>query len=313
MEDDLKRPVFGNRHLTNQDQVFQHNAWDNVEWTEEQENEAKAVIERQLEKKLPETEQTPLLSQPSSNWDKFYDKHENKFFKDRHWLFTEFPELRCHVSTGFDSTKTDCNDQTPVPSNTEPIRCLEVGCGVGNTIFPVLQVNQDRNFFIYGCDYSETAVNIVKNHRDYDSKRCHVFVYDVTSTEKPLPVANDSLDLIVMIFVLSALEFHKMSAVIKRLVKLLKPGGMILFRDYGRYDMAQLRFKDRRCLAANFYSRGDGTLVYFFTQDELRSLFTGAGLVEVQNIVDRRLQVNRARQIKMYRVWIQAKYKKPTS
>ncbi|XP_035252850.1 tRNA N(3)-methylcytidine methyltransferase METTL2 [Anguilla anguilla] len=347
-ENECKRPQFGTRFLKDPRQVFQHNAWDNVEWTEEQEVAArKKVLENS--QPLPLEKQEEFDSRANEYWNDFYKIHENRFFKDRHWLFTEFPELAPNCRQYPSSQTGDAAEQgpnyvqhlssqtggadkgtrgtssgvaTPAQTDASPVangdfpgssssyRILEVGCGVGNTVFPILKTNNDPGLFVYCCDFSSTAVDLVKSNAEYDPARCFAFVHDLSEETAPFPVPPGSLDVIVLIFVLSALHPDKMQASIRRLAELLKPGGVLLLRDYGRYDMAQLRFKKGRCLSENFYVRGDGTRVFFFTQDELHDMFTLAGLEKVQNLVDRRLQVNRGKQLTMYRVWIQCKYRK---
>ena len=333
MTEDPPRPQFGGRYLTQGEDVYAHNAWDAVEWDGEQEAEARATIASRSGPPAPALH-TDLMENAAEKWDKFYTVHTNKFFKDRHWLFTEFPELRGLIYTdhvGGEENTIINTDHVGGEENTgsdtkvhvrEPmcgvgtgagmhgmIRVMEVGCGVGNTLFPILERTDD--VFVYGCDYSQTAINIVQAHALYNPSRCCAFVADIsTPSLDQLPLQKHTLDVITMIFVLSALNPGDMARCITNLSEYLKPGGYFLFRDYGRYDLAQLRFKDGRCLSENFYARGDGTKVYFFNQGEVEKLFTDAGLVKVQSIVDRRLQVNRARKLKMYRVWVQTKFKK---
>ncbi|CAI5789950.1 Methyltransferase-like protein [Podarcis lilfordi] len=341
-QDGRRRKQFGNRFLTDPARLFQHNAWDNVEWSEEQEAAAQAKVQENSTEFVPQDQQDAYEISASKYWNDFYKTHENGFFKDRHWLFTEFPELapnqnastvdvcaseaaaakntkgsglwECNglssLETGIlecqDSEISSCNSthqtQTEVaaqkleeqklrdfPGSSATYRILEVGCGAGNTVFPILQTNNDPGLFVYCCDFSKTAVELVQAHPEYDTSRCFAFVHDLCETGTPFPMPDESVDVVVLIFVLSALLPEKMQCVINRLSKLLKPGGIILLRDYGRYDLAQLRFK----------------------KDELDLLFSTAGLEKAQNIVDRRLQVNRGKQITMYRVWIQCKYRKP--
>lgn len=45
----------------------------------------------------------------------------------------------------------------------------------------------------------------IQAHPEYDASRCFAFVHDLCDDQMPFPVPDESLDVVVLIFVLSAL------------------------------------------------------------------------------------------------------------
>lgn len=292
---------FGQRFLTDESKVFSHNAWDNVSWDEEQLAEMQEKIKFQQEHPVSEFDCKRFNENPAKYWDLFYKHNRENFFKDRQWLKIEFPDL-------FKVTEADAGDKT----------VLEIGCGAGNTMYPVLAKNENPLLKMWGCDYSSVAVDLVKGNENYEQLNskgnCFSSVWDLANEQGDLPegLQDHSVDIAVMVFVLSALNPNQWQFAIKNLQKLMKPGGRIIFRDYGRYDLAQVRFKKERLLEDNFYIRGDGTRVYFFTEEELRKMFCEeGGFIEKRIATDKRMLVNRKKKLKMYRCWLQAVFDAP--
>lgn len=120
---------------------------------------------------------------------------------------------------------------------------------------------------MYACDFSEKAIEILKEDDRYNTDRCTAFVADITQPGSLFAsIPFQSVDIITSIFVLSALPPEKFSFAIDNIKSVLRPGGLWLFRDYAINDAAQYRFKDDRKLSDTLFVRQDGTLSYFFSK-----------------------------------------------
>ncbi|KAK2962259.1 putative O-methyltransferase 3 [Blattamonas nauphoetae] len=236
---------------------------------------------------LPEEERRQLEIYAQQNWDKFYNINKSNFFKDRHWLTREFPQLL----SGSESER----------------KCLmEIGCGTGSTIYPLVKSNPF--LFCHAFDFSKHAVTLVHTHKRYRPDRVNGFVWDISKAPIPLSmgVKPESVDLITSIFVLSALAPENLLPSAIRLNHVLKMGGQVLFRDYAAGDHAQLRFGTQHKLGDNYHKRSDGTLSKFFTEEELEGIFREAGFECSDMKRSEKLIENRASGVSMDRSWLQA-------
>ena len=332
-------------------------------------------------------------TQAAKNWNDFYRRNSTNFFKDRHWTWREFPELLAETGPrpvrvrpgrgrGVSAGRSHRLDAwfSSIEQGVAP-SLLEVGCGVGNFVFPLLE--QNKAVRVYACDFAKHAVELVKVRRWmtttphalsspltmpfpppspcpflpyhalsvpphhslsfpltmpfpsplpcpflspyhawivfrgqtnalYDPERCTAFVCDLTRDELAATVPAGTLDLVTMIFVLSAIPPEATVAALRNVANVLAPGGLILFRDYGLHDQAQLRFGPGHRLEDQLYVRQDGTLALYFDKDWLAARVAEAGLEVVDMDYYIRETTNRKLDLHVDRIFVQGRFRRPS-
>jgi len=223
-------------------------------------------------------------------WDMFYKRNDDRFFKDRHYLrFVIGKEIEAKIKSGQNGSTV----------------LLEVGCGAGNALFPIL--HEYPSLKCYGVDISKRAVSLVQSRSEFKTyqRRCKVWACDVAKS--CLPTELEYVDVATLIFVLSAIHPTRIVQALKHVKLKMKKGAILFIRDYGVYDLSQIRFGPGSKLGENLYVRGDGTRTYFFSKEVMKQMLVDADYEVLEIIYHRKTVTNAKKDLEMKRTWIQAK------
>lgn len=299
--------------------------WADDVWTPEKEAMALSRLQDQAKTGKPASEhwRNKYVKEAGRYWHYFYQRNEDHFYKDRHYLHVVFPELLtqpAHVSP----------DASPFDRNWY---LLEIGSGVGNAIWPLLQINPVLK--VSAMDFAKSAIELLNKRalqpENLDASghpRAQGYIKSIIAPdfEAPPPTetitsSSDSLvafpgyNAALCMFVLSAIAPEDHHVAFRNIFRVLRhqqqstgQKSYLMIRDYGRYDEAQLRFKGDAKLDDNFYVRQDGTCAYFFTIDELIQLGTAAGFHVEESYYIHRQYANRQKKQARYRVWVHVKF-----
>jgi len=161
---------------------------------------------------------------------------------------------------------------TPFPFK-EGDKIVDIGCGNGKTSLALIEAGYN----VIGIDISEVAVDACD--RLYKEKM-RAIVASITE----MPFHDGMEDGAVMIHILEHIEADEIQDAIKEVFRIIRPGGLVFVRVFHKDDM---RADCGERINENTVMRGNGIKYHYFSETELRFLFSAFSEIYMERIEDR--------------------------
>jgi len=149
-------------------------------------------------------------------------------------------------------------------------KVLELGVGNGKTLISILRQHPEE---VYAIDFSEKAIEIAKDKFQLDDVNFEKM--DVTS----LNFEDESFDAVVCYYVMNNLTEGERKKAISEMFRVLKDEGLVLFEDF---SVGDFRFKKgSNTIAENTIAKVNGLTCHFFTDKEIKELFSDFSRVKI--------------------------------
>lgn len=148
----------------------------------------------------------------------------------------------------------------PLPEIPSGAAVLEVGCGNGKT----LDAFARRSPRVTAIDISREAVALA---------RCRPGVAEAgfaVADARHLPFRDEVFDAILLVHVAGHLPREGRDTLASEAARVLRPGGMLFFRDFSIEDMRAGKGTETEPWT---FRRGGGIITHYFTEDETAELF----------------------------------------
>ncbi|MFA5269545.1 MAG: class I SAM-dependent methyltransferase [Methanoregula sp.] len=149
-------------------------------------------------------------------------------------------------------------------------RVLELGCGNGKIVSSLVQAGCP----VTAIDFSSHAALLCRNNCT-DPDQAGILVADCRIT----PFRSESFDVVIASHITGHLSLAERSQLAGEILRLLRPGGTMYFRDFSLEDFRNGRGRETEM---GTFTRKNGIATHYFTEREVQNLFSGLAITSLE-------------------------------